>query len=389
MELRMAPSRFSSRSTSSMTRPRLSRAPRSRCSSAPAPRGRDGARRPALGERGIFGPQGRAINDHAADDIRVLVVGNPANTNALIAAAHAPDVPAERFTAMTRLDHNRASPGGREARGRGRAPASDDDLGQSSTTQVPDVPHFCGRRARGPRPGLGRRRVHPRGGAPRRRDHRRPRSIAPPAPRAPPSTTCATGSPAPRKGIGRRSPFPAAASPACRKGLVSLFPAVSTGVRGRSCRGSSCGPDACSARRSVAELESERDAVRASACSPGREPLKGPGEHRPLQQQDRLRVDDLGSDRGVASSMPYSTTSMCSPSSARPAWVVGRPGVGGGEEVELLGDRAGTHVGVQDVAHLADLDARLLGGFRRIADSGRRRRAGRRRPRAASRRGVR
>jgi len=56
---------------------------------------------------GIFGPQGRAINDRAADDIRVLVVGNPANTNAFIAAASAPDVPAERFTAMTRLDHNR------------------------------------------------------------------------------------------------------------------------------------------------------------------------------------------------------------------------------------------------------------------------------------------
>ncbi|MGE3285371.1 MAG: malate dehydrogenase [Pseudonocardia sp.] len=57
---------------------------------------------------GIFAPQGRAINDHAADDIRVLVVGNPANTNALIAQAAAPDVPAERFNAMTRLDHNRA-----------------------------------------------------------------------------------------------------------------------------------------------------------------------------------------------------------------------------------------------------------------------------------------
>ncbi|WP_223692416.1 malate dehydrogenase [Leifsonia poae] len=56
----------------------------------------------------IFGPQGAAINAGAADDVRVLVVGNPANTNALIAAAHAPDVPAERFTAMTRLDHNRA-----------------------------------------------------------------------------------------------------------------------------------------------------------------------------------------------------------------------------------------------------------------------------------------
>ncbi|MGP3945531.1 malate dehydrogenase [Streptomyces sp. 6N106] len=57
---------------------------------------------------GIFKPQGKAINDHAADDVKVLVVGNPANTNALIAQAAAPDVPAERFTAMTRLDHNRA-----------------------------------------------------------------------------------------------------------------------------------------------------------------------------------------------------------------------------------------------------------------------------------------
>ncbi|SNU00354.1 malate dehydrogenase [Ruaniaceae bacterium KH17] len=57
---------------------------------------------------GIFGPQGKAINDNAADDIKVLVVGNPANTNALIAAHSAPDVPIERFNAMMRLDHNRA-----------------------------------------------------------------------------------------------------------------------------------------------------------------------------------------------------------------------------------------------------------------------------------------
>ncbi len=56
----------------------------------------------------IFKPQGRALNDHAADDIRVLVVGNPANTNALIAQRNAPDIPAQRFTAMTRLDENRA-----------------------------------------------------------------------------------------------------------------------------------------------------------------------------------------------------------------------------------------------------------------------------------------
>ena len=57
---------------------------------------------------GIFKPQGKALNDHAASDIKVLVVGNPANTNCLIAKSHAPDIPAERFTSMMRLDHNRA-----------------------------------------------------------------------------------------------------------------------------------------------------------------------------------------------------------------------------------------------------------------------------------------
>src|SRR4051794_2166626 len=56
----------------------------------------------------IFKPQGKALNDNAADDVRILVVGNPANTNALIAQSNAPDIPAERFTAMTRLDQNRA-----------------------------------------------------------------------------------------------------------------------------------------------------------------------------------------------------------------------------------------------------------------------------------------
>src|SRR5882724_8791254 len=56
----------------------------------------------------IFKPQGEALNEHASNDVRILVVGNPANTNALIAMSNAPDVPAERFTAMTRLDENRA-----------------------------------------------------------------------------------------------------------------------------------------------------------------------------------------------------------------------------------------------------------------------------------------
>ena len=57
---------------------------------------------------GIFKPQGEAINAGAADDVKVLVVGNPANTNALIAMSNAPDIPDERFSAMTRLDENRA-----------------------------------------------------------------------------------------------------------------------------------------------------------------------------------------------------------------------------------------------------------------------------------------
>ncbi len=57
---------------------------------------------------GIFAPQGKALNEVAADDIRVTVTGNPANTNALIAMSSAPDIPTERFSALTRLDHNRA-----------------------------------------------------------------------------------------------------------------------------------------------------------------------------------------------------------------------------------------------------------------------------------------
>ncbi|WP_418277744.1 malate dehydrogenase [Isoptericola jiangsuensis] len=91
---------------------------------------------------GIFGPQGRAINDGAADDVRVLVVGNPANTNALIAAANAPDVPAERFTAMTRLDHNRALS---QLSAHADVPVADirqvTIWGNHSATQYPDIFH--------------------------------------------------------------------------------------------------------------------------------------------------------------------------------------------------------------------------------------------------------
>jgi malate dehydrogenase len=91
---------------------------------------------------GIFKPQGAAINAGAAEDIKVLVVGNPANTNALIAASHAPDVPAERFTAMTRLDHNRAL--GQLALKLGVPVSSLSKVaiwGNHSATQYPDITH--------------------------------------------------------------------------------------------------------------------------------------------------------------------------------------------------------------------------------------------------------
>ena len=90
---------------------------------------------------GIFKPQGEALNN-AADDVKVLVVGNPANTNALIACTHATDVPDDRFTAMTRLDHNRAL-----AQLAKKLPCSIGDLrkvavwGNHSATQYPDVLH--------------------------------------------------------------------------------------------------------------------------------------------------------------------------------------------------------------------------------------------------------
>lgn len=73
------------------------------------PRTKGMERAELLGENGkIFTGQGAALNEHAADDVKVLVVGNPANTNCLIAMRNAPDIPAERFTSMMRLDHNRA-----------------------------------------------------------------------------------------------------------------------------------------------------------------------------------------------------------------------------------------------------------------------------------------
>jgi malate dehydrogenase len=91
---------------------------------------------------GIFKPQGQAINAHAAADVRVLVVGNPANTNALIAMSHAPDVPRERFSAMMRLDHNRAKAQLAAKAGAGVGDVTNMAIwGNHSATQYPDITH--------------------------------------------------------------------------------------------------------------------------------------------------------------------------------------------------------------------------------------------------------
>jgi malate dehydrogenase len=91
---------------------------------------------------GIFKPQGEALNAHAASDIKVLVVGNPANTNCLIAQSNAPDIPRDRFTAMMRLDHNRAI--AQVAKKTGAAVSDVTNMtiwGNHSASQYPDVFH--------------------------------------------------------------------------------------------------------------------------------------------------------------------------------------------------------------------------------------------------------
>ncbi|HPW04406.1 MAG TPA: malate dehydrogenase, partial [Dokdonella sp.] len=105
------------------------------------PRGPGMERKDLLEANGaIFGPQGKALNAHAKRDVRVLVVGNPANTNALIAQQNAPDLDPGRFTAMVRLDHNRAISQLAEKTG-----ALNTDIakvtiwGNHSSTQYPDL----------------------------------------------------------------------------------------------------------------------------------------------------------------------------------------------------------------------------------------------------------
>jgi malate dehydrogenase len=90
----------------------------------------------------IFSAQGKAINDHASRDIKVLVVGNPANTNALITQRNAPDINPRQFTAMTRLDHNRAMSQIAENAGKSINDVKNMTIwGNHSATQYPDLHH--------------------------------------------------------------------------------------------------------------------------------------------------------------------------------------------------------------------------------------------------------
>ena len=107
------------------------------------PRGPGMERKDLLTANGaIFGPQGKALNDYASRDVKVLVVGNPANTNALIAQAAAPDLNPRNFTAMTRLDHNRALSQLAEKTGTHTTDVAKMTIwGNHSSTQYPDISH--------------------------------------------------------------------------------------------------------------------------------------------------------------------------------------------------------------------------------------------------------
>ena len=107
------------------------------------PRGAGMERKDLLEANGkIFGPQGKALNDHARRDVKVLVVGNPANTNALIAQYNAPDLDPKCFTAMVRLDHNRAMSQLAEKTGKHNTDIKKMIIwGNHSSTQYPDIHH--------------------------------------------------------------------------------------------------------------------------------------------------------------------------------------------------------------------------------------------------------
>ena len=216
----------------------------------------------------IFTAQGKALNAVAADDVRIGVTGNPANTNALIAMTNAPDIPRERFSALTRLDHNRAIS---QLAAKTGAPVTDikqdDDLGQPLGDPVPRPLPRRGRRPerrRGRRrPGLAGERLHPDRRQARRRDHRGPRLVLGRLGRLRHrSTPPATGCSAPPRTTGSRwrsSPTARTASP---RASISSFPVTTTDGDWAIVQGLEI-DDFSRARidASTAELADERDAV--------------------------------------------------------------------------------------------------------------------------------
>ena len=170
----------------------------------------------------IFTAQGKALNDAAADDVRIGVTGNPANTNALIAMSNAPDIPRERFSALTRLDHNRAIS---QLAAKTGAPVTDIKKmtiwGNHSATQYPDLFHAEVAGATPPRSSPTRRGSRTTSSPPwpsvARRSSRhagRPRRRRP---RPPPSTPPATGCSAPPTATGSRWPSSPTAPTASRR----------------------------------------------------------------------------------------------------------------------------------------------------------------------------
>jgi hypothetical protein len=198
------------------------------------PRGPGMERKDLLEANGaIFVPQGKALGEVASRDVKVLVVGNPANTNCLIAMKNAKGLKPEQFTAMMRLDHNRSLTQVAQKTGQARDVGQEDvDLGQPLRHAIPGR---LQRRSRREERGAG----HQRPGVDRKHlSSRRFRSAARPSSRragSPPrhrlrtrrSTTCAIGSPVRRAGTG--SPW------ACRRTAATASPrASSSATRSRA-----------------------------------------------------------------------------------------------------------------------------------------------------------
>ena len=217
---------------------------------------------------GIFKPQGEAINAGAADDVKVLVVGNPANTNCLIAMSNAPDVPRERFTAMMRLDHNRAIAQLANKLGKPVTAVTNMTVwGNHSTTQYPDLVNAkvdgeSAWDAVDDEAWIADEFI-PRVGQARRRDHRGPRRLQRrlggqrrdrPRPRL--------GARHRRRATGSRWAVPSDGSYGVEEGIVCGLPCSCSGGEWTIVEGLEV-PDFSRERidASVAELQEERDAV--------------------------------------------------------------------------------------------------------------------------------